>query len=80
MSPTRGVDPERPRCPTGCGCTVTAGHLLCKPCEAATSPMTRREWRKAWDRWLAHGGTDNWRTYLDLRAQLIEEAGTRTCP
>ncbi len=74
---TRGVDPERPLCPCRCGCPVPAGSLMCAPCWRETSPTSRVIWRRAWDHWLAHGGQDAWRAYMDARHTIITEVGTR---
>lgn len=64
---TRGVDPERPRCPGKCGCLVPAGRLMCKACWDTVPKPERLAAMKTLNAWLAYGTRELWRDHLDAR-------------
>lgn len=71
MTPTRGVDPERPVCPNCRQTQVPAGHLCCAPCWKQVPPALQRGVMLSLRQWRNDPTDDHWFAYVDKREAAL---------
>lgn len=68
---TRGVDPERPRCPACGQTTVTAGKITCPTCWARVPRSYRHAVALCHQAWAGDPTDQNWAAYMRTRRDAL---------